>query len=122
MRLLIDANLSPQLCEALSADGHQVVHAVSVGLASASDEAVLQWAAAVNRVVVTADADFGGLLASQGAAAPSVILLRGVQRLTAEAHLEVLRSGLANTVRQLQQGAIVTLVPGRTRVRRLTIR
>ena len=43
---------------------------------AATDEVVLARAAAESRVLVSADTDFGGLLARSKAASPSVLLIR----------------------------------------------
>ena len=64
MRLLLDNNLSPQLVDVLSKEGWDVVHVGSLGLRAASDRAVLQRARDDDRVLVSADTDFGTLLAA----------------------------------------------------------
>ena len=53
MRLLIDENLSSRLCEQLRAKGHDVVGACEAELAGKDDAAVLAWAVAERRAVVT---------------------------------------------------------------------
>ena len=83
MRLLIDANLSPKVAAALSKAGLESVHVGDVGLLTAPDRAILDYAAANALVIVSADSDFGELLAaSRGATRPSVVLLRSADRLT----------------------------------------
>ncbi|BBX13045.1 hypothetical protein MNVM_21260 [Mycobacterium novum] len=62
MRLLPDENLSPVLSSFLTEAGHDVVHVRDRGLASAADEVVLTLAADENRVLISADTDFGGFL------------------------------------------------------------
>ncbi len=49
--------------QGLCALGHDAVHAAAVGLHSAGDEVVLAAAAAEDRVVLSADTDFGTILA-----------------------------------------------------------
>lgn len=78
MRLLIDNNLSPRLVNALTADGWDVTHVRALGLHSAPDELVLQTAQEDNRILVSADTDFGALLAASRAAGPSMVLVRRV--------------------------------------------
>jgi len=41
MRLLLDMNLSPQLCPRLRPDGHDVIHWSEVGDPRASDETLM---------------------------------------------------------------------------------
>jgi predicted nuclease of predicted toxin-antitoxin system len=76
VRFLVDNNLSPILAELLCAAGHDVSHVRDIGLGTATDQAVMSRAEAENRVVVSADTDFGTLLARSGAKAPSVLLIR----------------------------------------------
>ncbi len=47
-----------------------------VGLGAADDEKVLAFAGQDDRTLVSADTDFGGILAQSGAGSPSVILFR----------------------------------------------
>ncbi len=76
MKFLIDQNLSPEVAARLIAAGHDAVHTRDTGLQRASDEAVLDVAAREERVIVSADTDFGPLLAGSALTSPSFILLR----------------------------------------------
>jgi predicted nuclease of predicted toxin-antitoxin system len=83
MRLLIDANLSPRVAAQLADMGFDAIHVAGVGLLTAADEAILEYAATSEVVIVSADTDFGELLAtSPGRARPSVVLLRSADHLT----------------------------------------
>jgi predicted nuclease of predicted toxin-antitoxin system len=64
-RLLLDANLSPALAQALRWRGHDAVHVNDVGLGHAPDPVIFKAAGAARRAVVTHDSDFLQLLAAQ---------------------------------------------------------
>lgn len=68
MRLLLDANLSPQRIPGLSAAGHEVRHVMDLGLMASPDEEIFLRAAKDDCVVITADPDFSMLLAARGSA------------------------------------------------------
>ena len=95
MRLLIDANLSPKVAAALSKAGLESVHVGDVGLLTAPDRAILDYAAVHALVIVSADSDFGELpAASRGAVRPSVVLLRSADRLTPDEQAALLAAHL----------------------------
>jgi len=76
VRFLVDENLSPILADLLRVAGHDASHVRDIGLQGATDQAVMDRAEAEQRVVVSADTDFGTLLARSGAKLPSVLLIR----------------------------------------------
>jgi predicted nuclease of predicted toxin-antitoxin system len=121
MRLLLDANLSPGLASALVEAGYQAEHVSDVGLASATDDLIFEYAAANALVVVTADTDFSMMLALRRAATPSVVLLRHVAELRPAAHAALLVANLPQVIADLDAGAIVSLSPVRLSVRRLPL-
>jgi len=70
---------------------------------------------------VTADADFGALLAAAGATAPSVVLLRSTDDLTPGQQTFLVTSNLPAVAADLERGAVVVLGRRRIRVRDLPI-
>ena len=76
MRFLVDQCLAVELASHLAAAGHDAVHVATYGLSRADDAAILARAAAKGRVLVSADTDFGGLLAARDVSVPSVVLFR----------------------------------------------
>lgn len=61
-RLLADENIHPDLVQILRSGGHEVVCVKETGLAGASDETVLSAAVREERILITADKDFGLIL------------------------------------------------------------
>jgi predicted nuclease of predicted toxin-antitoxin system len=115
VKLLVDANLSPRVAEGLRVAGFDAVHVVDLGLVTASDE-IFDRATAEGFVVVTADSDFGMLLALRRATNPSVVHLRHVAELAPEDHLRLLSANLPQIADDLDRGAIASLSPTRLAV------
>jgi predicted nuclease of predicted toxin-antitoxin system len=80
------------------------VHVREYGLHEADDAAIFEHAARERRVIVSADTDFGLLLAVRQEGAPSVILFRrGAPRLP-RAQVELLVANLPNVTRGARRG------------------
>lgn len=120
MRFLIDECLSGRLAVLLVDAGHDAVHAGHLGLLGATDEAVLLAAMTETRVVVSADTDFGGILAASRAQHPSVILFRRQGR-TAEQQAALLLANLSTLEDDLAAGSVVVMLQDHLRVRRLPV-
>jgi len=119
VKFLIDNNLSPLLADALKAAGHDAVHLRDLGMQAATDHAVLEHARADERILVSADTDFGGLLARSGASTPSVILIRRLAGRRAAEQAAIILANLDQVAEDLTAGAIVVLHEDSLRVRRL---
>lgn len=117
-RLLIDAPLAPAVAAALREAGYDVAHVRDAGLVAAADVDVVVRAIAEDRVLVSADADFGALLAVRRTAEPSVVLLRRASHHPVD-QAALLRTWLARVAEELQAGAVVILEDQRVRIRRL---
>ena len=76
MRFLIDNALSPYIAEELSKAGYDAVHVRDRGMAASADEEIFELAAREGRIILSADTDFGTLLAFRQAAKPSVVIFR----------------------------------------------
>ena len=122
MKFLIDNALSPILSDHLTQAGYDCVHVRDYGLASAPDATIFERAAAEDRILVSADTDFGTLLAETGWSGPSVILFRrtsGNRLFEFELISAVL---LSKQVRDaLTRGSIVVIEPKKVRIKSLPI-
>ncbi len=121
MRFLLDENLSPLLATILAERGHDVVHVRQLGLTSAPDDAVLDAAAADRRVLISADTDFGAILAQRRADNPSVLLIRRVANRRAVEQGQLILDNLDQVAGDLETGAIVVLGERSVRIRKLPI-
>lgn len=119
MKFLVDNNLSPLLAESLKAAGHDAVHVRDLGLQAATDEVVLEQARSEERVLVSADTDFGTLLARSGAANPSVLLIRRLSGRRAAEQSAIIHANLPQVTGDLAVGAVVVLGDEWVRIRRL---
>ena len=71
--------------------------------------------------MVSADTDFGSLLAIRGKSRPSFILLRKTQGLSPAEIAELLGQVLGDFTKELQQGCVLTVTDDRVRIRNLPI-
>lgn len=88
---------------------------------SAPDPEIMTAAARERRILLTADADFGALLALGSRATPSVVLLRSADHLRPAEQAELLAANLPLIAEDLEKGAIASLTRDRLRVRELPI-
>ncbi len=120
MKLLIDMNLSPRWVEALADAGIESVHWSSIGAATTSDPAIMAFAKTHGYIVLTHDLDFGAILAATHGDKPSVVQIRASNLAP-----EVIAADVITAVRQLSteldDGALLTVEPGRTRARLLPL-
>ena len=121
MRFLVDNALSPRVADGLRAGGHEAVHVRDYGLQAASDE-ILARALVEQQIVVSADTDFGTLLAISGSQSPSLIIFRRRTERQPRKQVELLLANLAAIEQALEQGSVVVIEQGRMRVRRLPLR
>jgi predicted nuclease of predicted toxin-antitoxin system len=90
-------------------------------MSDAIDEDILRRAYVEDRIVVSADSDFGTILAAQAANRPSFILFRELDLRTASDFMDMLSPALGILEPELVTGCVAVFRHGRLRVRRLPI-
>lgn len=120
MKLLVDMNLSPQWVGLLTGAGIEAKHWSEIGAANAPDSEIMAFARANNCAVRTHDLDFSAILAATHGDKPSVVQIRA-EDLSLNAIGRRVIAALLQMTSELEQGALITIDPNRTRVRILPL-
>lgn len=121
MKFLIDNALSPELARLLSEAGHDAVHVRDYGLHAAEDPVILERAGSEDRILISADSDFGMLLATSRRTKPSFVLFREPDVIRAADYATAILLNLPSIENELFTGCVATFRHGRVRVRSLPL-
>jgi predicted nuclease of predicted toxin-antitoxin system len=121
MKILVDMNLSPDWVNFLGVAGHEAIHWSKIGSRSATDTELMAWAAENGYVVLTADLDFGAILAATKGTGPSVVQVRN-DILTPGAIGGIVISALRQARQELIEGALISIDASRARLRVLPLK
>ena len=121
MKILIDMNLSPRWANLLTNAGFEAAHWSTLGAANAPDVEIAAFARTNDYVVLTHDLDFGAILAATQGDKPSVVQIRS-EDLSLDVIGKPVISALRQMTAELDEGALLTIDPSRTRVRLLPLR
>lgn len=120
IRILLDMNLSPAWKPVLESQSWETIHWSDVGVASATDQTIMQWAVSHHYIVFTHDLDFGTMLALTHAQGPSVLQVRADDILPDQLQNLVI-AAIRQHAEDLAQGALVVVDANKRRVRILPL-
>ncbi|HRD90160.1 MAG TPA: DUF5615 family PIN-like protein [Accumulibacter sp.] len=120
MRVLVAMNLSPRWVGALAAAGIKAEHWSLLGAASALDVEIMAFARRNDYVVLTYDLDFSAILAATQGNKPSVVQIRA-DDVNPDTIGKPVIDALQQMGTELDQGALLTVDPKRTRLRVLPL-
>ena len=120
MKLLVDMNLSPRWVKVLVGAGIEAVHWSAIGAKNAPDSEIMAYANINNYVVLTHDLDFGAILAATHGEKPSVVQIRAEDVSPDVIGLQVI-AAVRQMAPELEEGALLTVDPNRTRLRVLPL-
>jgi predicted nuclease of predicted toxin-antitoxin system len=117
---LADMNISPVSVARLKERGWDIIRSSDLLPATASDDEILETARRMERVVITFDLDFSGILALGGHRKPSLVTLR-----LSLGDPDTITSRLLAVVpgleRKFEQGIVATIEDDRVRIRDLPL-
>jgi predicted nuclease of predicted toxin-antitoxin system len=117
MKFLLDQDVYAGTLRYLQSLGHDAIPVAQIGLAQATDSDLLQKAQELERIFVTRDRDFGGLVFVSGLGA-GVVYLRMLPSTQQAVHQEF-EQVLASYSEEMLRGAFVVVEPGRHRFRKI---
>ena len=120
MTLLIDMNLSPRWVSLLVEAGFEAVHWSTLGRSNAPDTEIMAFAKANGYVVLTHDLDFGAILAATHGEKPRVVQIRS-EDVSPNVIGKPVIVALRQMTAELEEGALLTVDPSRTRLRVLPL-
>ena len=116
-RFLVDENMPRVLVARIQAAGYIAEDVRDVGLATRPDAEVWTYAQAHAAIVITKDKDFADIRAYPPPHA-SIVIADVPDVISVATFTQLMVDGLASLVGQSLTNAIVTIAPGRVRVRR----
>jgi len=115
MKLLIDVNLPARWAQYLIEAGFEAVHWSQFGSTSAPDGEIIAKAKAEGYVILTRDLDFGTIMFFARTDKPSIVQVRAKDARPEFIGADVV-SALRQAEKELEEGALLTIDPQRSRL------
>jgi len=116
VKLLVDMNLSPRWLGVLFEAGIEAAHWSMLGAQNAPDSEIMAYARVNGYVVLTHDLDFSAILAATQGEKPSVVQIRA-EDVSPDVIAKQVIAALRQMATELEDGALLTIEPNRTRLR-----
>ncbi len=120
VKLLVDMNLSPRWVGILVEAGIEAVHWSMLGAHNAPDSEIMAYANVNGYAVLTHDLDFSTILAATQGEKPSVVQIRA-EDVNPDVIAKQVIAALRQMATELEDGALLTIEPNRTRLRVLPL-
>ena len=120
MKFLVDMPLSPKTVQFLKNMGHEAVRVSELGMAKSKDRDIFDYAEKNDMIILSADLDFGTILANTHSRKPSVIIFR-LRNPSPEHVNSLLFSNLSSIEEEIMNGTIVIIEDSEIRIRKLPI-
>ena len=121
LKFLIDNALSPIFSKELQTSGFDSIHVRDIDMQTCADDEIFERAQEENRIIVSADTDFGTILALRNERFPSVIIFRRTKNRKPLEQVNILIANLEEIESSLEKGSIVIIEDNRIRIRTLPI-
>lgn len=118
MKFFVDNNLSPKLSKKLNEEGFDSIHAKDINFQKASDEDIFRRASEEERIIVSADTDFGFILSRWNKSLPSIVLFRHFSTVP-ELQFQYIITTIEKFKDDLNKGSLIIIEPTRTRIKNL---
>ena len=120
MKFLVDMPLSPKTVQFLKNMGQEAVRVSELGMAKSKDKEIFDYAEKNDMIILSADLDFGTILANTHSRKPSVIIFR-LRNPSPEHVNSLILSNLTIIEKDILKGAIVIIEDSEIRIRELPI-
>ena len=120
MKLLVDMNLSPKFANLLVSDYISSTHWNTVGVPTAKDYEIVDYAIQNDCVIVTCDLDFSAILSVTHGRKPSIVQVR-TRYMPLHDLADVVLKSISQNIDALNTGAILTIDAKKSRSRLLPL-